>query len=169
MTTSKGKKMARENTVESLLVVEEEAKGLTAREKMTSEGRHDGRCDAGKLVERDDAPARPASACCSRETPQDARVTQRPKSALDAYDRRHLANDTVYTLTSPASSATPKRISSTTNTLLQTALRSFDLLSRDDDADMTDRDLRSTLRDLLNMQHRIMTRVGRLELCNGFG
>lgn len=164
MTTSKGKKLARENTVESLLVVEEEAKGLTAREKMTSEGRH----DAGKLVERDDVPARPASACCSRETPQDARVTQRPKSALDAYDRRHLANDTVCTLTSPASSATPKRISSTTNTLLQTALRSFDLLSRDDDADMTG-DLRSTLRDLLNMQHRIMTRVGRLELCNGFG
>lgn len=169
MATSKARTIARENTVESLLVEEEEeAKGLTVREKVAREGREEEGSDVGVRAERDEVPARPASACCPRETPRDAHVTQRPKSALDSYDLRRRSNDTVFTLTSSASETT-RRLPTTTSALLQTALRSFDLLSHKDDSDLTDRDLRSTLRDLLNMQQKIMTRVGRLELSNGFG
>lgn len=172
MATSKARTIARENTVESLLVdeEEEEAKGLTVREKVAREGREEEGSDAGLRAERDEAPARPASACCPRETPRDAHVTQRPKSALDSYDLRRRSNDTVFTLTSSASETTRRLPTpTTTSALLQTALRSFDLLSHKDDSDLIDRDFRSTLRDLLNMQQKIMTRVGRLELNNGFG
>lgn len=172
MTTNKAEKLTREDTVESLLVEEAEGeKVLTVREKIEKGTHYDGGPDSSKRAEHDSdkAPVRPASACCSREKLSWLDETQRPKSALDCHDLQRFAKDADSTLNLATSSELVKAIP-TTNMLLRATLGSFDLLARDsEDDDLTNRDLRSTLRDLLDMQHKIMSRVGRLELCNGLG